>query len=410
MTGLKNSGLSGERRPDPAILPNLDPLAAELNHREHKALSPAATFSGNGIRRRPAVDPNEGYRQAFSMDADRILHSLAYTRYIDKTQVFSLIQNDHITHRVLHVQLVSKIARTIGRFLRLNEDLIEAISLGHDIGHTPFGHQGEGYLSELCQQAGIGHFAHNVQSIQFLDQVERKGLGWNLCLQTLDGILCHDGEIHNPSLTPQPDKDFSTLDAEIAAKKKTPDVPLVPMTLEGCVVRMADTIAYIGRDLEDAIRLGLLRREDIPDAITRVLGNTNGTIVYRLVTDMIACSHERRSVAFSPEISEALHALKTFSYQRIYTHPKNRRHAAAIKERFARLFETCLSDLAAGNTKADIFSGFLADMSPHYTETHTPAEIVRDYIAGMTDRYFLSQFPEEPLSPSFLSAPDAPDP
>lgn len=386
--------------PDMTTSPVLDQLNAQLSQQEHTVLSPAATCSEEGIRRRPAVDPNEGYRLRFSMDADRILHSLAYTRYIDKTQVFSLIQNDHITHRVLHVQLVSKIARTIGRFLRLNEDLIEAIALGHDIGHTPFGHQGERYLSELCRQAGIGHFAHNVQSIQFLDQVERKGLGWNLCLQTLDGILCHDGEIHNQSLSPQPDKDFSTLDAEIAAKKKTPDVPLVPMTLEGCVVRMADTIAYIGRDLEDAIRLDLLRREDIPAPITKVLGSTNGTIVYRLVTDMIACSHESRSVAFSPEISEALNALKTFSYQRIYTHPKNRRHATAIKERFARLFETCLSDLAAGNTKADIFSGFLADMSPTYMENHSPAEIVRDYIAGMTDRYFLSRF-SDPLVQSF---------
>ena len=129
------------------------------------------------MRRHPIIDSAAGYRQAFSLDSDRILHSRAYTRYIDKTQVFYLIPNDHITHRVLHVQLVSKIARTIGRFLRLNEDLIEAIALGHDIGHTPFGHEGERYLSELCQKAGIGYFLHNVQSIQFLDRVERKGQG-----------------------------------------------------------------------------------------------------------------------------------------------------------------------------------------------------------------------------------------
>ena len=159
-------------------------------------LSGQAAFSEHAQRRTPEKRLQDGYRQAYALDTDRILHSRAYTRYIDKTQVFYLIKNDHITHRVLHVQLVSKIARTIGRFLGLNEDLIEAIALGHDIGHTPFGHDGERFLSEKCHQAGIGFFLHNVQSIQFLDRVERKGRGWNLCLQTLDGILCHDGEIH----------------------------------------------------------------------------------------------------------------------------------------------------------------------------------------------------------------------
>lgn len=384
---------------DMAVPLILDRLNTELNHREHMIFSSAATCSEKGIRRRPVNDPDEGYRQSFSLDADRILHSRAYARYIDKTQVFSLIQNDHITHRVLHVQLVSKIARTIGRFLRLNEDLIEAIALGHDIGHTPFGHEGERYLSALCQTAGIGHFSHNVQSIQFLDHVERKGKGWNLCLQTLDGILCHDGEIHNQSLRPQPDKDFSTLDAEVAAKRKTPALQLIPMTLEGCVVRMADTIAYIGRDLEDAIRLGLLCREDIPVSISKVLGDTNGTIVYRLVTDIIQNSYEEGGVSFSPEFSDALKRLKDFSFHRIYTHPENRRHSTAIRERFTRLFETCLADLSTENVKSDIFSGFLADMSPDYINSHSSAEIVRDYIAGMTDRYFLSRFPES-LPPS----------
>ncbi|MBR9985116.1 MAG: HD domain-containing protein, partial [Desulfosarcina sp.] len=137
--------------------PILDSLKSTLNRKEREIFSPAATFSDSGVRRHPIIDTAAGYRQAFSLDSDRILHSRAYTRYIDKTQVFYLIPNDHITHRVLHVQLVSKIARTIGRFLRLNEDLIEAIALGHDIGHTPFGHEGERYLSELSQKAGIGY-------------------------------------------------------------------------------------------------------------------------------------------------------------------------------------------------------------------------------------------------------------
>ncbi|MDX2455221.1 deoxyguanosinetriphosphate triphosphohydrolase family protein [Desulfosarcina sp.] len=374
--------------------PALDSLRSTLNQQEREIFSPTATTSDSGVRRHPIIDTAAGYRQAFSLDSDRILHSRAYTRYIDKTQVFYLIPNDHITHRVLHVQLVSKIARTIGRFLRLNEDLIEAIALGHDIGHTPFGHEGERYLSELCQNAGIGYFLHNVQSIQFLDGVERKGQGWNLCLQTLDGILCHDGEIHNRMLTPNPDKNFTIFEAEVAAKKADPDYPLVPMTTEGCVVRMADTIAYIGRDLEDAIRLGLLDRRDIPESIARILGNTNGTIVYRLVTDVIQNSHKNRFVAFSPTISEALKALKVFNLEHIYMNPKSKVHSAAIHRLFCMLFEMRLADLVTNNRSSDIFSGFLADMSDAYIANHSNPEIVRDYIAGMTDRYFLHQFPE----------------
>lgn len=374
--------------------PTLDSLRSTLNQQEREIFSPTATSSDSGVRRHPIIDTAAGYRQAFSLDSDRILHSRAYTRYIDKTQVFYLIPNDHITHRVLHVQLVSKIARTIGRFLRLNEDLIEAIALGHDIGHTPFGHEGERYLSELCQKAGIGYFLHNVQSIQFLDRVERKGQGWNLCLQTLDGILCHDGEIHNRMLTPNPDKDFTIFEAEVAAKRADPDYLLVPMTTEGCVVRMADTIAYIGRDLEDAIRLGLLDRRDIPESIARILGNTNGTIVYRLVTDVIQNSHKNRFVAFSPTISEALKALKAFNLEYIYKNPKRKVHSAAIHQLFCMLFEMRLADLVTNNRSSDIFSGFLADMSDAYIANHSNPEIVRDYIAGMTDRFFLHQFPE----------------
>ena len=370
----------------------LDGLKADLNRRERKIFSACATFSDSGVRRNPITDAEAGYRMAFSLDADRILHSRAYSRYIDKTQVFYLIQNDHITHRVLHVQLVSKIARTIGRFLRLNEDLIEAISLGHDIGHTPFGHEGERYLSALCQKAGIGDFMHNVQSIQFLDFVERKGRGWNLCLQTLDGILCHDGEIHNRWLTPNREKNFSTFENEINAKKADPAVSLIPMTTEGCVVRMADTIAYIGRDLEDAIRLDILRRSDIPSGIVRILGNTNGTIVYRLVTDVIETSQNTHCVAFSSEISDALKALKDFNLNRIYRNPKSKVHAKTIKSLFARLFEMRLDDLEKNNRSSDIFSGFLADMSASYIAQHSPAEIVRDYIAGMTDRYALEEY------------------
>jgi dGTPase len=373
-------------------IPHVVQLA--LNQREMDFHSPISAFSQDGIRRCPDLHPDTDFRQPFSIDADRILHSLAYTRYIDKTQVFYLVRNDHITHRVLHVQLVSKIARTIGRFLGLNEDLIEAVSLGHDIGHTPFGHDGETLLSEICRANGIGSFLHNIQSVQFLERVERKGKGWNLCLQTLDGILCHDGEIHNQRLEPLRGKTFVAIESEIAAKKLDPAVQLTPMTLEGCVVRMADTISYIGRDIEDAIRLNMIRRSDLPSAIVNVLGNTNGTIVYRLVTDMIQNSFQNPYIAFSLEVSEVLESLKAFNLERIYLNPAIKRHAECIRNLFFLLFDRFLTDIEKENRRSVIFSGFLQDMSEDYLNGHSPAEIVRDFIAGMTDRYFLSQCPE----------------
>jgi len=373
----------------------LEMIQVALKQRESENLSPIATLSSSGVRRFHDDPIEKGYRQTFSVDADRILHSRAYTRYIDKTQVFYLIKHDHITHRVLHVQLVSKIARTIGRFLGLNEDLIETIALGHDIGHTPFGHDGERFLSELCRASGIGYFQHSVQSVQFLDKVERKGKGWNLCLQTLDGILCHDGEIHNQMLQPERSKTFETLDKEMAAKKADPETKLIPMTMEGCVVRMADTISYIGRDIEDAIRLNMIKRSDIPRECVKRLGDTNGTIVYTLVTDIINNSFQNIYVAFSPEVSEALERLKAFNLKHIYMNPKIKSHTDTIKKLFAILFERFLNDIEKENRSSVIFTSFLADMSDNYIENHNSAEIVRDFIAGMTDQYFLRLCPQE---------------
>lgn len=370
-------------------------LRQMLDQREQDHFSPQATLSRQALRRQPEAERGGGYRQEFSLDVDRILHSLAYTRYIDKTQVFYLIKNDHITHRVLHVQLVSKIARTIGRFLGLNEDLIEAIALGHDIGHTPFGHDGERFLSQVCQAQGIGSFQHNLQSVRFLDRVERKGKGWNLTLQTLDGILCHDGEVHNPRLAPERAKSFERLDQEMRAKQVAPDMPLRPMTLEGCVVRMADTISYIGRDIEDAIRLGLVARGELPPEVATVLGRTNGTIVYNLVTDVIQNSHGTPYVAFSPHVSRALSALKAFNLERIYMNPSIKHHTAQIKALFELLFARYLHDIEHGREDSVIFKGFLKDMDRSYLDQHRPAEIARDFIAGMTDQYFLQQCPAD---------------
>lgn len=366
-----------------------------LDQQEIRTLNSLATPNSRGIRRRLDQHRDSSYRQAFSVDVDRILHSLAYARYIDKTQVFYLVRNDHITHRVLHVQLVSKIARTIGRFLGLNADLIESIALGHDIGHAPFGHDGERFLNDICLEHGIGHFHHNLQSVQFLEKVERKGKGWNLCLQTLDGILCHDGELHNQRLLPAADRDFNQLDELIAAKKSHPETVLNPMTLEGCLVRMADTVSYIGRDIEDAIRLGLIERSELPQDAVDILGDTNGTIVFNLVTDIILNSHRQPYIAFSRQVSEALIRLKDFNMKRIYLNPVIKRHTVKIKIMFEQLFDRLLEDLNGHRKSSLIFRQFLKDMTPEYMEPHAPAEIVRDFIAGMTDQYFLEQFPEE---------------
>lgn len=373
-------------------------IREELDEREGSVLGGLACASRHAVRR--TAETLVDHRQPFAQDADRILHSRAYTRYIDKTQVFSLVDNDHITHRVLHVQMVSRIGRTIGRFLGLNEDLIEAIALGHDIGHPPFGHEGERMLAQLCRHHGLGVFQHNIQSVQFLDRFERGGAGWNLTLQVLDGILCHDGEVHAQCLRPNRAKDFAAHDRELAAKQDDPSLPLTPMTLEGCVVRLADTIAYIGRDLEDAIELGLIDREEIPEPCAATLGSSNGTIVYTLVTDLLANSAHVRGAAsndessdfigFSAEIGAALRQLKTFNYQRIYTNPAFKPDFVKIHCCYERLFEHYLG-LAEGADSEGKTRAFLCSMPSSYIATHSPAAVVRDYLAGMTDAYFLRQ-------------------
>jgi len=380
----------------------LKDIKQQLRLLEKDRLSPYATLSIQAVRRRNEPEISDGHRENFSIDADRILHSLAYSRYIDKTQVFYLIKNDHITHRVLHVQLVSKIGRTIGRLLRLNEDLIEAIALGHDIGHTPFGHDGERLLSDLSKEYGLGNFLHNVQGVRFLDVIERKGAGWNLSLQVLDGILCHNGEVHNPSLYPDNSKDFTRLEEDIKKVTENPESPIWPMTLEGCIVRMADTISYIGRDIEDAIRLGLIKRDDMPVDCRHRLGETNGTIVYTLVEDLIAESLEKPSISFSPEVADALKSLKDFNQEFIYTNPKAKKQTNKLPLMFELLFEKYYKDLKSGDDDSVIFREFLDGMSFQYRDNTSPAMIVRDFVAGMTDDYFLRQC-QENLMPQILS-------
>ncbi len=380
---------------DPALLTEdaaaaeLRELRAALDAAEARRLSPHATPSSAAVRRRADLGLEAGHRQSFSADADRILHSLAYSRYIDKTQVFSLIENDHITHRVLHVQFVSKIARTVGRLLALNEDLIEAIALAHDIGHCPFGHEGEHCLSELCREHGAGLFHHAWQGVRFLERIERKGAGWNLSLQVLDGVLCHDGEAHRWHLAPRAQKSFDDLDREAELRRTGAGADLMPMTLEGCVVRLCDTISYVGRDIEDAIRVGLIRREDIPERAAEVLGRTNGKIVYRLVADLVRTSLGQPYAALSEEVAEALEEFKRFNLERIYHNPAIKRELGKVRGLFRALFERYLDDLHAGREGSAVF-GYLSGMSEGYLASR-PEEMVRDFIAGMTDDFFIAR-------------------
>ena len=367
-------------------------IRKRLDAEEKKRLSPYACFSSDAIRRHEDANIDQGHRQNYALDADRVLHSLAYTRYIDKTQVFSLLEDDHITHRVLHVQLVSKIARSMGRLLGLNEDLIEAVAMGHDIGHPPFGHDGESYLSEKCLEHKLGPFLHNVQSVRFLERLENRGRGLNLSLQVLDGVLCHDGEVHTVRLQAKPDKNFESLEKEQAAKLADKNYNLVPMTLEGCVVRIADTVAYIGRDLEDAIRLGLVSREDVPREAARVLGSSNGTIVYRLVDDILRNSAGKPWVGFTPEIAEALRELKKFNYDNIYLNPKIKTQHHKIRRMVHDLFEHYLEELQTENRSSGIFREFVDLMEQDYLDSCSPPEMVRDYLAGMTDEHLLRSY------------------
>lgn len=349
------------------------------------------TLPSQGIRR-SLEDPGKGdMRDAFSIDVDRILHSRAYTSYIDKTQVFYLVGHQGISHRVIHVQLLSRIARTIGRKLGLNDDLIEAIAIGHDIGHPPFGHDGENYLHELCSGSGIGAFRHNVQAIRALERIEKQGRGLNLTLQVLDGILCHNGETTEQVVYPDEATSFDEFDKKRVAAQEGGN-PL-PMTTEGCLVRVVDTVSYIGRDIEDAISLGIIARDDLPDDLVGVLGDTNGKIVYALVDDLIEHSTGEK-IAYSAPIFDALKRLKEFNYKKIYLNGQVKAESTKIRTMYTLVFERLVEDITSQKIVSPIFALFISELDDTYVQEFSPAEIVRDFIASLTDSAFLRVFHE----------------
>lgn len=335
---------------------------------------------------------DKDFRTEYFRDIDKIIYSLSYTRYIDKTQVFSNIENDMISKRMSHVQMVSKIARTIGRALNLNEDLIEAASLGHDLGHVPFGHEGEKILNEISLKYNEGYFAHNVQSVRTLMNIENNGLGNNICLQVLDAILCHNGEmIQNIYMPVKKTKEEFLNEYYGSYKDKEILKKIKPMTLEGCVVRISDVVAYIGKDIEDAIRLGIIKKDDIPKDISKVLGNTNSEIVNTIVKDIINNSLDQNYIKLSENIFNALKNLIEFNYSNIYLIANTKEELLKYKNMFNELFDLYYNQITHNMINEDIYKYFINDMDNKYVINTSPARMVIDFMAGMTDDFFIEQ-------------------
>lgn len=354
-------------------------------------LSKFATKNEDAIRIKKE-DMSNDIRPEYFHDIDRIIYSLSYTRYLDKTQVFTDSGNDNISKRITHVQFVSKVARTIGRALNLNEDLIEAIALGHDIGHTPLGHSGEAMINEISLRELGEYFAHNIESVRDLMSIENNGKGLNLTIQVYDGIMCHNGEILEPIYKPQKKdlkefiKEYNLAYKDLKASKK-----FRPMTLEGCVVRISDIIGYIGRDIEDAIMLGVINREEIPTSISSVLGTTNREIINTIILDIINNSLNRPYIKLSDNVFKAILELKDFNYKHIYKYSLTDKQRLYYKEGMNKLFNKYLSDIENNNIDSEIFKVFLNMQCDDYLKNTSDKRKVIDFIAGMTDDYFIDK-------------------
>lgn len=348
--------------------------------------SPYATKSQEVVRFYPIDDD---IRAPFFRDVDRIIHALSYTRYADKTQVYSFTKNDHISERMLHVQLVSKVARTIGRALNLNCDLIEAIALGHDVGHTPLGHTGEALLNEISVRELGEYFAHNIQGVRHYMDVENRGEGLNLSLQVLDGIMCHNGEMLSNIYRPvsKTKEEFLEEYLESYHDLKASSYHR-PMTLEGCVVRISDIVGYIGRDIEDAIELGLFQRSELPSEITNVLGNTNSDIMNTIILDIIENSLNQPYIALSDSVYQALFQLKKFNGEHIYSKSMTTKDIQYYRVGMQRLYDEYFKDIQSQNKASVIYRVFLNQQNRKYLTSTDDKRKVIDFIAGMTDDMF----------------------
>lgn len=337
-------------------------------------------------------DEELDFRSPFSRDVDRILYCLSFQRYMDKTQVFSFKDNDHLTKRMIHVLYVSKIARTIGRALGLNEDLIEAGALAHDLGHTPFGHVGEAILNEISVREKMGYFNHNVHSVRLLMEIENHGCGKNITVQTLDAILCHNGELPLGKYKPvAKSKEQFLEEYKSTYKDNTVIKKLCPMTLEGCVVRISDLIAYLGRDIEDAIRMNLISWDMVPKDIRDILGTSNSQIVNTFINDVINESKGKDYIGLSKNVYTCLLKLKDFNYKYIYNLAYTKEEKEHLRKMINTLYENYLEDLKTNNKESNIVKSYLNSMSDEYKKNDIK-RIVIDYIAGMTDDYTLKEY------------------
>lgn len=370
------------------LLPQVEEqiLADRAAHMEH----PWRCADSVVLRRDMQRDKATLARPAFVRDIEKILNNPYYNRYNDKTQVFSFYKNDDISRRGLHVQLVSRIARDIGSLLGLNNDLIEAIALGHDIGHTPFGHAGERILSEIYEAHTGRFFNHNVHSARVLDKITP----WNVSLQVLDGVLCHNGEFAQHAYRPCAGKTFNDFDCEIEAcyTDKRANRALVPMTLEGCVVRISDMIAYVGKDRQDAVRARL--KADDSGFSQLSIGTQNAQMINNIVVDIVNNSYGKPYLLLSPEIFKELETAKRENYEQIYFNPAVEQvYRESIRPMMFAVYDQLLDDLKNGRKQSPIYTYFAYLEENHmglaFSENEPPENVVTDFMASMTDDYFV---------------------
>lgn len=370
-------------------------LSPELTERIRQDIAdgtrPAfAAKSSSAIRREPSEDKESVWRPAYARDVDKIMHHPYYNRYTDKTQVFSFYKNDDITRRALHVQLVSRIARSIGSALNLNLDLIEAIALGHDIGHTPFGHAGERYISEVYRAETGRYFNHNVHSVRVLDSI----FPMNLTLDTLDGVIAHNGEYEMNEYRPSTMADFASFDAMVEGcyVDERNILKILPSTLEGCVVRVCDIIAYLGRDRLDAVHAKLYAPGEHPEDLgTRTV---NAEIINNLEVNIIEHSYGKPYIMLDADHYAMMSEAKRDNYQLIYkTEKVSRVLDEKVKPIMQRMYYRLLADLKDGVKSSPIYRHHIDFvMNNHYAGKipyieNEPNQIVVDYIASMTDDY-----------------------
>ncbi len=389
-------------------------IQEQIEHdRANHINNPYKANDSGAVRRDPERDKSSLLRPAYIRDIDKILHLPLYNRYNDKTQVFSFFCNDDITRRGLHVQLVSRIARNIGRLLDLNLDLIEAIALGHDIGHTPFGHAGERYLSELLFAETGRYFNHNVHSARVLDLLYRR----NISLQVLDGVLCHNGELELEEYRPFPVKDFEDFDRrseKCYTMGREAIEKLVPCTLEGCVVRISDIIAYVGKDRQDAVTAKIID-ENTPFT-SNIIGSKNAEMINNLVVDIVNNSYGKDHIRMSKEAYEDLKTAKKENYEKIYRNPKaNVSYDEIINPMFKDIYYKLLENVLKNDKESLIYKhhiNYIKEGMKYYTDRfdygeEEPNQVVADYMASMTDDYFVELykrlFPNSPYSIKYYS-------